>query len=147
MSDVQALLARCRELGAELTPTPHGTLKVKAPAPLPDSLRDELKQRKAEILALLTSQIPAATDRPDPTPGPAFETVIFWPDSRKIDPANPPAPYLNERGELIVPFECAPRFRWWSGGQSIHATLLELGAPLDVIARYVDSETSLKRMQ
>jgi hypothetical protein len=54
MSDVQALLARCRELGAELTPTPHGTLKVKAPAPLPDTLRDELKQRKAEVLALLT---------------------------------------------------------------------------------------------
>jgi hypothetical protein len=54
MSTVQVLLARCRELDAELTPTPHGTLKVKAPAPLPDTLKEELKQRKAEVLALLT---------------------------------------------------------------------------------------------
>jgi hypothetical protein len=53
MSDVQILLARCHALGAELTPTPHGTLKVKAPAPLPEELRQELKQRKAEVLALL----------------------------------------------------------------------------------------------
>jgi hypothetical protein len=54
MSDVQALLTRCRGLGVELTPTPHGTLNVKAPAPLPDGLRDELRQRKSEVLALLT---------------------------------------------------------------------------------------------
>lgn len=55
MSDVQTLLARCRELGAELTPTPHGTLKVKAFAPLPDTLKEELKQHKTEVLALLRS--------------------------------------------------------------------------------------------
>ena len=53
MSAAQALLARCRDLGAELTPTPHGTLKVKAPAPLPEDLRQELKRRKPEILPLI----------------------------------------------------------------------------------------------
>ena len=56
-------------------------------------------------------------------------------------------PYLNSRGELIVPFSADPKYHWWAGGQSIRETLLELGAPLDVIARYVDSESSLKRMQ
>ena len=56
MSDVQTLLARRRDLGAELTSTPHGTLKVKAPAPLPEALRAELNRRKTEVLALLTQQ-------------------------------------------------------------------------------------------
>ena len=56
MSDVQTLLARCRELGAEFTPGPEGKLKVRAPAPLPDELRAELKQRKAQVLALLAQQ-------------------------------------------------------------------------------------------
>jgi hypothetical protein len=56
MSDVQALLTRCRSLGATFTPGPDGKLKVKAPAPLPEALRAELKQHKAEVLALLTQQ-------------------------------------------------------------------------------------------
>lgn len=55
MSDVQTLLAKCRDLGATFSPTPEGKLKVQAPAPLPDALRQELKQRKAEILAALQS--------------------------------------------------------------------------------------------
>lgn len=113
MSDVQSLLARCRELGAELTPTPHGMLKVKAPAPLPDTLREELKQRKSEVITLLTLN----------------------------------RPYINARGELIIPFNADRRYHWWVGGQSILKTLRELGAPPDVIARYVDSDSSLKRMQ
>ena len=55
MSDVQTLLARCRELGAELAPGPDGRLKVKAPAPLPEELQEELKRRRGEVLALLLS--------------------------------------------------------------------------------------------
>jgi hypothetical protein len=55
MSNVETLLARCRKLGAEVTLTPNGTLKVTGPVPLPVPLRDELKQRKAELLALLTN--------------------------------------------------------------------------------------------
>jgi len=53
MSAAWTLLARCRDLGATLTPGPDGKLKVRAPAPLPEELRQELKQRKAEILDLL----------------------------------------------------------------------------------------------
>jgi hypothetical protein len=55
MSDVQTLLTRCYELGAEFTPGPDGKLKVRAPAPLPEELREQLRQRKAEVLALLLS--------------------------------------------------------------------------------------------
>src|SRR2546428_690658 len=53
MSDLQALLAKCRELGAEFLPQPDGRLRVKAPAPLPEELTEELKKRKAEVVALL----------------------------------------------------------------------------------------------
>ncbi len=56
MSDVVILLARCRELGAEFTPTTDSKLRVRARAPLPEELREELRQHKAEVLALLNDQ-------------------------------------------------------------------------------------------
>ena len=60
MNDVQTLLSRCRELGAEFTPTAEGKLKVWAPAPLPEELQAELRRRKAEVVAALTaSQTPS----------------------------------------------------------------------------------------
>src|SRR5262245_27659084 len=59
MSDVRALLTRCRELGAEFLPSPDGKLKVRAPAPLPKELQEQLRQCKAEIIALLKTQTPA----------------------------------------------------------------------------------------
>jgi hypothetical protein len=59
MSNVLSLLARCRKLGAELTPTPRGTLKVSSPTPLPEALREELKRHKPEVLRLLATSSPA----------------------------------------------------------------------------------------
>ena len=58
MSDVHTLLSRCQELGATFAPGPDGKLKVKAPAPLPEELREALRQRRPEILALLSQQLP-----------------------------------------------------------------------------------------
>lgn len=109
MSDVSALLLRCKALGAEFLPQPNGKLKIKAPAPLPEPLREALRQHKAEVLALLTR------------------------------------PYINARGELIIPLTSPPRYHWWNGGQSIGATLRELHAPAEVWARYV--EVDLTKMQ
>lgn len=53
MTDVQTLVSQCRKLGAEFIPQPNGTLKVWAPAPLPEPLREALRKHKAEVLALL----------------------------------------------------------------------------------------------
>jgi hypothetical protein len=64
VSTGQTLLARCRELGAELTPTPQGTLKVRARSPLPAALKNELRQHKAEVLALLTRSTTDAESEP-----------------------------------------------------------------------------------
>jgi hypothetical protein len=57
MNDVRTLLARCQELGTTLTPGPDGKLKVQAPAPLPEELREALRQRKAEVLTVLAQRL------------------------------------------------------------------------------------------
>ena len=35
-------------------------------------------------------------------------------------------PYLEAGGQLIIPFNCPYKYRWWQGGQSIAATIAEL---------------------
>lgn len=56
MSNIETLLAQCRELGATFTPGPGDRLKIKAPAPLPEELWEELRQHKAEVLTALKAQ-------------------------------------------------------------------------------------------
>ena len=48
-------------------------------------------------------------------------------------------PYIKENGELIIPFDCEPKYRWWAGGQSVRATLLELNAQQEVLCNYMDT--------
>ena len=56
-------------------------------------------------------------------------------------------PHINTRGELIIPFTADPRYHWWAGWQSIREALRELNAPPAVVARYVDSDVTLKVQQ
>jgi hypothetical protein len=49
-------------------------------------------------------------------------------------------PYISGDCTLVIPFLSDPRYHWWSGGQSIHETLIEIGAKPDVIQRYVTEE-------
>jgi hypothetical protein len=58
MSDIQILLTQCRDLGIALAPGSEGKLRITPAGVLPHELRTELKQRKAEILALLQSPWP-----------------------------------------------------------------------------------------
>jgi len=46
-------------------------------------------------------------------------------------------PFLRN-GELIIPSDSDDKYRYWAGGQSIFNTLLELGAPDEVIEKYID---------
>ena len=83
MSDEQTLLARCQELGATLTPSPDGKLKVRAPAPLPAELQAELRRYKAELLALLSQQqalpsCPACGSRVHLEPADEHAPTRFW---------------------------------------------------------------------
>jgi len=53
-------------------------------------------------------------------------------------PSEDAFPYINARGELIIPCDAPARFRYWQpGSQSIAQTLLELNATPDVWQRYV----------
>jgi len=47
-------------------------------------------------------------------------------------------PYIDARGDLIIPFDSEEKYHWWKeGGQSIRETLKELKAPEEVVRRYV----------
>lgn len=50
-------------------------------------------------------------------------------------------PYLDAAGVLHIPFDGPLRYAWWHRkGQSLQATLAELGAPPEVVERYVARE-------
>jgi hypothetical protein len=54
-----ALIAQCRNLGVTLAAGPGGKLRVSPPGRLPGDLREQLRRRKAEVLALLTQPSPS----------------------------------------------------------------------------------------
>jgi hypothetical protein len=37
-----------------------------------------------------------------------------------------PLPYLDDSGDVVIPFDSDPRFHWWAGGQTLKETLSEL---------------------
>lgn len=45
-------------------------------------------------------------------------------------------PYFNNCGDLVIPHDCPPRFRYWQDGQSLMDTLVELGAGEEILNRY-----------
>jgi hypothetical protein len=51
-------------------------------------------------------------------------------------------PYLTD-GRLVIPFDAPEKYRWWSGGQSLVATLDELSAPVEVWRLYVARDNDL----
>ena len=55
MNNISELLDKCRSLGATLTPV-QGTLRVRAPQPLPSDIIDELREAKPQIIAELSRQ-------------------------------------------------------------------------------------------
>jgi len=55
---IDSLLERLKAQGGELIPTGPDSLKVTAPAPLPDEFMAELRQHKAELLSVLGMKRP-----------------------------------------------------------------------------------------
>jgi hypothetical protein len=49
-------------------------------------------------------------------------------------------PFINEQGDLVIPFRSAPKYHYWNGGQSTLATLRELNAPAELIRRHAPPE-------
>jgi hypothetical protein len=109
------LLRECEALGIQLSPKGDGTLHVTAPAgALTPDLRERLVAAKPQILALLEEEEAQAR------------------------------PYINELSELVIPRNAPWRYRWWSGGQDIVETLVELNPSREVWARYTDRPYPLR---
>ena len=46
-------------------------------------------------------------------------------------------PYINEYGELVIPFKRDKKYHYWHGGMSIKDILRELNAADEVIDQYL----------
>lgn len=81
-----ALVADVRARGVELIPTPEGNLRVRPLSRIPPALLDALRERKAEVLALLTVGSSASAE-----PAGRRHYAGPWPDflpglgSRRVD--------------------------------------------------------------
>lgn len=65
-------------------------------------------------------------------------TVVLSSPGFSVPPGGWVKPFITEAGELIIPPEAHPKYRWWyPDGQSVFQTLKELNAPQSVIDRYV----------
>ncbi len=60
------------------------------------------------------------------------EKVIKFVESGKLQPL----PYITTWETLVIPHNSPSRFHWWNRGQSIKATLQELGASEEILKRY-----------
>ena len=74
-------------------------LRVESASPLSPEIRDSLKNRKQEILNYL---------------------VICK------TPGNEHKPFLDGNNDLVIPFNCDPKYQWWVDGQSIRETKEEI---------------------
>ena len=73
-----------------------------------------LEKRLAEVSNGL------ATRNPGTDAGVSKVSNISRPEEKKA--------YLDDQGRLRIPLTADDKYRYWSGGQSVFATLLELGA-------------------
>lgn len=68
-------------------------------------------------------------------------TVVLSSPGFSVPPGGWKMPFLTEAGELVIPPEAHPKYRWYlPDGQSVFQTLKEIGAPQHVVDRYVRRE-------
>ena len=70
------LIAQCRELGVMLAPGPHGGLRATPPGAIPEELRTQLQEHKAEVVAALKHREDGFLRRH--VPEAALETFGDW---------------------------------------------------------------------
>lgn len=70
--------------------------------------------------------------------------VILSSPGYQVPPGGWVKPFINQAGELIIPPEAHPKYRYWlADSQSIFETLKEIGAPEEVVRRYVTLEEGM----
>lgn len=108
--NTEAIMERVRQLGVVISLSPPDTIRITGKESAVVTIKPVIREHKGAILALL----------------------------RREDGRGKEQPYIDGSGLLRIPLDCKHRYKWWDGGQSILDTLLELKAPCEVIARYID---------
>ncbi|MCP4695812.1 MAG: hypothetical protein GY862_03025 [Gammaproteobacteria bacterium] len=97
-----AFIELAGQAGVSLWIGSAGKIKAKGEAKQINRLAPLIREHKAELLAYLQSGS-----------GQGHES---------------PLPFLDDQGRLKIPLDADDKYRYWQGGQSVFATLLELGA-------------------
>ncbi|MCI5223086.1 MAG: hypothetical protein D3924_10520 [Candidatus Electrothrix sp. AR4] len=97
-----AFLELAEQVGVSFCLGSAGRIKAKGEAEQINRLAPLIREHKAELLAFFQSG-----------------------SGRRHEP---PLPFLDDQGKLRIPLDADDKYRWWQGGQSVFATLLELGA-------------------
>lgn len=72
--------------------------------------------------------------------------IFFSSPGSKVPTDGWKKPYIDDQEILVIPHDCHPRYRWWTEhGQSIEATLVELGASIEMMARYIPEKGSISK--
>jgi hypothetical protein len=159
--DCVTLLHEAREVGLELRA--DGDRLVVRGQRSAEGLAQTLLARKAELLRMLADpclpvlNVPLAIEETAPALleenlSRTSDGVTSLTDATGVperDSAQPEhqMPYIDATGTLVIPFESDPKYHWWAGGQTIAATLTDLGASPDVRTRYVPAWSTAQRAE
>lgn len=152
------LLHEAREAGLEVR-ADGDRLVVRGPRSA-EALAKMLLARKEELLRILADlcpldwNIPLAIEEATPAFREEHSSRITGGGTSLTDDTGVPEsdsaqeehqiPYIDATGILVIPSESDPKYHWWAGGQTVAATLTELGASPDVRARYVPAWSTAK---
>lgn len=45
-------------------------------------------------------------------------------------------PYVNDDDDIVIPFDCPHKYKFWAGEQSVLETMVELKVPFEVAKKY-----------
>jgi hypothetical protein len=149
--DCVTLLHEAREAGLEVR-ADGDRLVVRGPRSA-EALARTLLAHKAELLTMLADScllgvnIPLAIEEAPPASREEISSGLPDGVTALTEEAGAPEwdsvqrgrqmPYIDATGTLVIPFDSDPKYYWWAGGQTVAATLTELGASPDVRIRYV----------
>jgi hypothetical protein len=47
-------------------------------------------------------------------------------------------PYIDDSGNIVVPFNANPKYHFWNGGQSLADTLLEINVTENIWSKHTE---------
>jgi hypothetical protein len=139
-----ALVAEVQRHGVELIPTPEGRLRIRPASKMPPALLGALRERKAEVLALITADPPATSLAEDAKVALEIRVCAFrrqieiWKADRR-----PGVPLLTlPDAPLPAAGRCISCGKSASDGWRCSACLVALGIALDASSAPTEGESA-----